>query len=212
VEMAKLVAWTVNAYRWRNSSHHSPGEGRRLRIVISVEESLWRMFVSKRDRRVGPEGSAIQDYVVEDHANHELGTFKTPKEAIDWAKAQGHAPPCRSRPALERQEEPRSLAVDVSSIATWQVAERPTKRARMDSRDSSPAGEPRGSMLAKFITCDWRNSWLWSGGFRPLPRCDSSDSVWIKSKMQTGWRAKFLGTRALSKQVFPSSCAGPSPV
>jgi len=39
-----------------------------------------------------PEGSAIQDYVVEDHANHELGTFKTQKEAIDWAKAKGHAP------------------------------------------------------------------------------------------------------------------------
>ena len=35
---------------------------------------------------------AIQDYVVEDHADHVLGTFKTQKEAIDWAKAKGHAP------------------------------------------------------------------------------------------------------------------------
>jgi hypothetical protein len=25
-------------------------------------------------------------------ANHELGTFKIRKEAIDWAKAKGHAP------------------------------------------------------------------------------------------------------------------------
>jgi hypothetical protein len=39
-----------------------------------------------------PEGSPIQDYVVEDHANHELGVFKTQKEAIDWAKVRGHAP------------------------------------------------------------------------------------------------------------------------
>jgi hypothetical protein len=39
-----------------------------------------------------PEGSAIQDYVVEDHANNELGTFRTQKEAIDWAKSKGHAP------------------------------------------------------------------------------------------------------------------------
>lgn len=38
------------------------------------------------------EGTPIQDYVVEDHANHVLGTFKTQKEAIDWAKANGHAP------------------------------------------------------------------------------------------------------------------------
>ena len=39
-----------------------------------------------------PEGSAIHDYLVEDHANHELGTFKTQREAIDWAKVNGHAP------------------------------------------------------------------------------------------------------------------------
>lgn len=39
-----------------------------------------------------PEGSQITDYVVEDHANGVLGTFKTQKEAIDWAKAQGHKP------------------------------------------------------------------------------------------------------------------------
>ena len=38
-----------------------------------------------------PEGTEIDDYVVEDHANV-LGTFKTQREAIDWAKAQGHSP------------------------------------------------------------------------------------------------------------------------
>jgi hypothetical protein len=39
-----------------------------------------------------PEGSPIKDYAVEDHADHLLGTFATQKQAIDWAKAQGHAP------------------------------------------------------------------------------------------------------------------------
>jgi hypothetical protein len=38
------------------------------------------------------EGSPIADYVVEDHADHVLGEFKTQKEAIDWAKKNGHSP------------------------------------------------------------------------------------------------------------------------
>lgn len=38
------------------------------------------------------EGSRIDDYVVEDYADHVLGVFRTQKEAIDWAKAQGHRP------------------------------------------------------------------------------------------------------------------------
>ena len=39
-----------------------------------------------------PEGSPIDGYAVEDHANHVLATFKTQREAIDWAKKQRHAP------------------------------------------------------------------------------------------------------------------------
>jgi hypothetical protein len=39
-----------------------------------------------------PEGSPIEDFVVEDHADHALGTFKTQKEAIDWARKDGHSP------------------------------------------------------------------------------------------------------------------------
>jgi hypothetical protein len=39
-----------------------------------------------------PEGSPIEDYVVEDHADHPLATFRTQREAIDWAKKQGHSP------------------------------------------------------------------------------------------------------------------------
>ena len=38
------------------------------------------------------EGSAITDYVVEDHADHALATFKTQQEAIAWAKKNGHRP------------------------------------------------------------------------------------------------------------------------
>ncbi len=37
-----------------------------------------------------PEGSHIDEYVVEDHADHVLATFKTQREAIDWAKKNGH--------------------------------------------------------------------------------------------------------------------------
>lgn len=38
------------------------------------------------------EGSAIEDYVVEDHADSVLHTSKSQHEAIDWAKKQGHTP------------------------------------------------------------------------------------------------------------------------
>jgi hypothetical protein len=38
------------------------------------------------------EGARIDDYVVEDHADHALGTFKTQHEAIEWAKSNGHTP------------------------------------------------------------------------------------------------------------------------
>jgi hypothetical protein len=39
-----------------------------------------------------PEGTAIDDYAVEDRANSVLATRKTQAEAIDWATAQGHSP------------------------------------------------------------------------------------------------------------------------
>ena len=39
-----------------------------------------------------PEGSSIEDYVVEDPADHMLGSFKTQSEAIFWAKEEGHSP------------------------------------------------------------------------------------------------------------------------
>lgn len=39
-----------------------------------------------------PEGSPINEYVVEDSADHVLKITSTQKEAIDWAKANGHSP------------------------------------------------------------------------------------------------------------------------
>ena len=39
-----------------------------------------------------PEGTPIEDFVVEDHKDHALATFKTQHEAIEWAKKEGHSP------------------------------------------------------------------------------------------------------------------------
>jgi hypothetical protein len=43
------------------------------------------MSISSLVQRVSPRGP-IDDYVVEDHADHILATFKTQREAIEWAK------------------------------------------------------------------------------------------------------------------------------
>lgn len=39
-----------------------------------------------------PEGTRIDDYVVEDHADHVLHTAATQHAAVSWAKQQGHSP------------------------------------------------------------------------------------------------------------------------
>lgn len=39
-----------------------------------------------------PEGTRIDDYVVEDHTDHVLHTSKTQHEAIEWAKKNKHIP------------------------------------------------------------------------------------------------------------------------
>jgi hypothetical protein len=43
-------------------------------------------------RPKGREGTPIDDYVVEDHADNVLRTLKTQLEAIAWAKSNGHSP------------------------------------------------------------------------------------------------------------------------
>jgi hypothetical protein len=47
------------------------------------------VFIEARPKRRA-EGSPIDDYVVEDHADHVLHTAKTQQEAIDWARSKGH--------------------------------------------------------------------------------------------------------------------------
>ena len=39
-----------------------------------------------------PDNSPVVDYVVEDHADHVLSAFKTQREAIEWARKEGHHP------------------------------------------------------------------------------------------------------------------------
>ena len=39
-----------------------------------------------------PEGTRIDDYVVEDHADHVLHTCSTQHDAIEWAKKNKHIP------------------------------------------------------------------------------------------------------------------------
>jgi len=60
------------------------------------------------------EGSAIVDYVVEDHADHGLATFKTQQEAIELVPKERTRPTGRSRAAPERQKETGPLAGSVS--------------------------------------------------------------------------------------------------
>jgi len=38
------------------------------------------------------QGTAIDDYVVEDHADHVLHTSRTQEQAIDWARSNRHTP------------------------------------------------------------------------------------------------------------------------
>ncbi|WP_426435442.1 hypothetical protein [Bradyrhizobium genosp. P] len=38
------------------------------------------------------DGAPIEDYVVEDQADSILAAYKTQREAIEWAKQNGHTP------------------------------------------------------------------------------------------------------------------------
>jgi hypothetical protein len=58
-----------------------PRRGRQMRNV----------YVEPRPKGLR-EGSPIDDYVVEDHSGRLLGTFKTLRDAIQWAKKQDYRP------------------------------------------------------------------------------------------------------------------------
>jgi hypothetical protein len=59
---------------------HNPGE-----------TSVANVYIEARPKG-HTEGDRIDHYVVEDHADHVLATFPTQREAIEWAKREGHAP------------------------------------------------------------------------------------------------------------------------
>jgi hypothetical protein len=75
----------------RIESRQSQVRGLPDRSRLQERKSMAKVYVEARPKD-RPEGSRIDDYVVEDHADHVLATFKTPREAIDWAKSKGHAP------------------------------------------------------------------------------------------------------------------------
>ena len=50
------------------------------------------VFVEPRPKKGRSKGSAIEDYVVEDHADHVLHTSKNQEQAVEWAKNNGHKP------------------------------------------------------------------------------------------------------------------------
>jgi len=59
--------------------------------MLSGGKTMANVYVEPRPKG-RTEGSHIDDYVVEDHADHVLATFKTQREAMEWAKKNGHAP------------------------------------------------------------------------------------------------------------------------
>jgi hypothetical protein len=60
------------------------------------------------------EGTAIEDYVIEDHKDHVLKTFKTRRKPSIGRK-QRPSSPRRPREAREQQDEARSLALGLGN-------------------------------------------------------------------------------------------------
>jgi len=98
------------------------------------------------------EGSPIDDYVVEDHANHVLAAFKTQHEAIAWAKNQGHAPLIARVRHLNDKREARPLARAISFGGS---------RALVSSRESilmaAPALVPPTLLRVIVTSCPYEN-------------------------------------------------------
>jgi hypothetical protein len=52
------------------------------------------------------EGSPVDDFVVEDHADHMLAAFKTQREAIEWARKNNHSSLVAREPHLNEKKVP----------------------------------------------------------------------------------------------------------
>lgn len=77
----KEVREANTAYQSVRTSRDSYFTGRRGGANVYVEA-----------RPKGQEGRPVEDYAVEDHADHVLHTARTQQEAIQWAKSQGYYP------------------------------------------------------------------------------------------------------------------------
>jgi hypothetical protein len=64
-----------------------------------------------------PEGSPIVGYVVEDHAESVLRSFKTQAEAIEWPKDQGHRPLVARVRHLNDKKNPDRFALKKAALA-----------------------------------------------------------------------------------------------
>jgi hypothetical protein len=58
---------------------------------VLEEAKMANVFVEARPKGK-PAGSPITDYIVEDRADHVLGSFRTQEAATHWARIHGHSP------------------------------------------------------------------------------------------------------------------------
>jgi hypothetical protein len=61
------------------------------RATPNVYRATSNVYIEARPKG-RQEGTPIEDYVIEDDEDHVLKTFKTQKEAIDWARKEGRHP------------------------------------------------------------------------------------------------------------------------
>jgi hypothetical protein len=70
----------------------APSEQLFLNSTTTEEESGAERLCRGAAPKGRSEGSAIENYVVEDHVDHVVVTFKTQQEAIDWSRKNGQTP------------------------------------------------------------------------------------------------------------------------
>ena len=118
-----------------------------------------------------PEGSPIDDFVVEDGAARVLKTFKTQKEAIEWAKEQGHHPLVARVRHLNNKEMPdhwrgtataEGIEKDVATLPPDELARfrawfEQFDSARFDQKIERDAKEGRLDRLADEAFDEFRN-------------------------------------------------------
>ncbi len=99
-----------------------------------------------------PEGSVIQDYSVEDSAEHVIGgPFNTQAEAIEWAKRHGHnplVPRVRHLNDKKRPDHWRS-AINISYHAAQQM-DRLSPRERNELQRALESGELQTEVLRNY--------------------------------------------------------------